>query len=338
MSKKQKFVVARYRYIGDTLLALPFVKALRRQNPQAEIHFLVGQDAYPIMALCPDIDRAIVFEPKDLGFWNAVLQVKAERYDRAYILKRSFSSALIMRLAKVPNRIGFETDMRGFLLTHRVPYRGTQQHEANCFLDLIPKTENFALDLDIGPWLPSELVDNVQDYLSFSDGPRIVLHATSTNPAKCWPIDHFVTLGTMLIRQHQAKLYFLGTQSEKDLYDHLISQLPLELQDNARNLCGQTSLVESIALLKKMDLVVANDSGMIHMAAAVNTPVIALFGPMDPNQWHPLSQQSTVVTHPNLSCRPCRMKITCDYRYPCLTEITPNEVLAACKPYLIRVY
>jgi ADP-heptose:LPS heptosyltransferase len=81
-------------------------------------------------------------------------------------------------------------------------------------------------------------------------------------------------------------------------------------------------------------LMVANDSGMIHMGAAADIPVIALFGPMDPNQWRPLCRQSVVMAQPHLPCRPCRMNITCDNRYPCLTEITPQKVFEACKAYL----
>jgi heptosyltransferase-2 len=162
----------------------------------------------------------------------------------------------------------------------------------------------------------------------------VVLHATSTNPAKTWPMRHFQALATALVLEHQATVFFLGTPQDKLYYETLCLELPDEVQGRCVNWCGETTLLDSMALLTGMSLVVANDSGMVHMAAATNVPLVALFGPMDPQQWRPLSTNATVLTHPDLTCRPCRMKITCSHQYPCLTELTPERVLQACKAYL----
>lgn len=334
MANPEKIVVVRYRFIGDTLLTIPFLRALRSQNPNAIIHLLVGEDAYPLMRDCPYINEAIPFEPRKLGFWNAVKQLRQQGYGCAYLLKRSLSSALMMWLAGIPNRIGFNTENRGILLTQRVSYRDRERHEAECFLDLLPQGENSQDRLRVEAWIPPEAEAKVLPLLSAGVGPRIVLHATSTNSAKCWPIRHFQALAEMLVSSHKAQLYVLGTLGERRVYEDLIQSLSPEARKAMVNLCGKTTLVESLALLKHMDLVVANDSGMIHMAAAVDTPVVAIFGPMDPNQWRPLGDKATVITHPQLTCRPCRMKISCHHRYPCLTEITPQQVFDACKPYL----
>lgn len=334
MPKPSKIVVARYRFIGDTLLTIPFLRALRQQHPEAEIHLLVGEDAYDLVADCPYINRAIPFEPRKLGFWKAVRLIRDERYDTAYLLKRSFSSAMMTALAGVPQRIGFNTDHRGLLLTTRIPYRPTEQHEAACFLDLLPRSPETPPDLRLETWISEATFQKLASFFHFGEGPRIVLHITSTNPAKCWPLRHFTALAENLIGQYHAQLYFLGPAPERPQYDALIQHLGDTHAASLHNLCGNTSLVESMALLKHMDLVVANDSGMIHMAAAMKTPVVSIFGPSDPSQWYPLSERASIVTHPSLTCRPCRMKITCNHQYPCLTEITPEMVFAACKPYL----
>jgi len=329
MSKK--IMVARYRFIGDTILSIPFLTALRKTYPDAEIHYWVGKDAYDLMQRCPQIDQAICFEPRELGFWESVKRIKQQKYDTVYLLKRSFSSALMTTLAGIPNRIGFNTEHRGLLLTRRIPYREFTHHEAQCFLDLLSDRplEDWD-DLDLTSWLTNVDTSN----FSMGNGPHMVLHVTSTNPAKCWPLSHFETLARQLLETYGGTIYALGTEKESAQYEKIRDRLPDNLKNNFTNWCGKTTLVESIALLKNMNLVVANDSGMIHMAAAVNTPTIALFGPSDPIQWFPLNEKVVVMTHPNLACQPCRMKISCHHQYPCLVEITPEQVFKQCQTFL----
>ncbi len=333
-NKPQKIVVARYRFIGDTLLTVPFLRALRHQNPEAEIHLLIGQDGYPLMRECPYIDQAIAFEPRKLGFWKATKQIQQQHYDCAYVLKRSFSSALMMRLAGIPDRIGFDTEHRGFLLTRRVPYREKTQHEAQCFLDLLPQTPRETPDLHLETWLPDSVLESAKGFLQETTGAHIALHVTSDQLAKTWPIRHFQALAEMLVSEYNASLYCLGIASEWDVGEDFRQGVSDAVKAQTVNLCGKTDLLESLALLKHLDLVVANDSGLVHMAAAVNTPLVALFGPMDPNQWRPLSENATVLTHPDLTCQPCRMKITCNQLYPCMTEITPQQVMEVCRASL----
>lgn len=330
-SHRFKIAVMRYRFVGDTLLTIPFLRALRAQYADAEIDMLVGQDGHAVMAECPYLDKAIVFEPRQLGFWGAVSLLRQQHYDRAYVLKRSFSSALMVALADIPERVGFDTEHRGLLLTQRIPYRGGKQHEAQCFLDALPEADHADTRLDV--WVPPDMEQAALGFLKPAQGPRIALHATS-HPAKCWPLQHYKTLAERLVEMYDAQLYLMGVANEAPFYGRLLHAVSPRVREATVNLCGQTGMLESLALLRRMDLVVASDSGMVHMAAAVNTPLVALFGPTDPQQWHPLSDNYTVVSHPTLPCRPCRMKITCNHQFPCLAEIEPEVVLNACKAYL----
>lgn len=325
-----KIAIMRYRFVGDTLLTIPFLRALRAAFPQAQIEMLVGQDGHAVMAQCPYLDNAIVFEPRQLGFWGAVNLLRQQHYNRVYVLKRSFSSALMAALAGIPQRIGLDTEYRGFLLTRRVPYRH-DQHEAQCFLDTLPEAKS--VDNRLAVWLPPDAEQAVLQILQPAQGPKIVLHATS-HPAKCWPLNHYQALATRLAEAYNAQLYLMGVANEAAFCDRLMQGVSPRVRAAMVNICGQTTLLESLALLKHMDLVVASDSGMIHMAAAVNTPLVAIFGPTDPQKWRPLSENNTIVAHPTLPCRPCRMKITCNHQYPCLTEIEPEVVFDACKTYL----
>lgn len=331
-----RILVLRYRFIGDTLLTVPFLRALRAQNPQAEITLCVASDGYPLVAHCPYVNHVEVLEPRTRGFWASIQWMKAQGFDRVYLLKRSFSSALMAFLAGIPQRIGFDTDGRRLLLTRAVPYRETDQHEAQCALDLLEAVPADPSPLRLETWLSPDAEACAQGVLDRLPpaGLRVVLHGTSTNPAKCWPIGHFATLAQWLIERHQAQILFVGPPSDAEAYAPLVSALPEALRGACHNLCAQTDLQASVALLKRVQLVVANDSGMVHMASAVQTPLVALFGPMDPLQWGPLSPNATVLTHPGLTCRPCRMTIRCDNRFPCLVELAPEQVYDACLLYL----
>ena len=333
-----RIAVLRYRFIGDTLLSLPFLKTLRRSAPKAHITLLTGPECVELMRQCPYVDEVVAFEPRQDGWLKSLGILRKGRYDRAYILKRSLSSALLVRLAGISERIGFGTEGRSWLLTQSVRYRPDEVHEATCFMDLLGISTNYTrLELDAVDWLArpaplSKLPDPLPQ-------PLVVLHTTSTNPAKCWPIESFTTLARDLINGFDAHLLFLGTQADNPTVQLLMANLTAEQRARCTNLCGKTNLSDSMALLRHVHLVVGNDSGMIHMAAAMNRPVVALFGPADPVQWAPIPRDQTMVevaTVDNLKCRPCRMRIRCGHQYPCMTDLTPQSVLHLCKPILMN--
>lgn len=337
LMRPQRIAVLKHRYIGDTLLTIPFLESLRHQYPEAHLTLLVSPGFLPLMSQCPWIDEVQGFEPHESGFWSAMGTLRAGQYDRIYLLKRSLSTALMSWLAGIPERIGFNTEGRGCLLTRSIPYRSHHVHEAQCYLDLLedPNSQRPGAPLScaVYPWLTTPVPPAVLAQLDHNR-PRVVIHPTSTNPAKCWPVQHYVSLCRQLLAVADVQLVFLGTLDDYPLVHQLFAQLPSERLGQCLNLCGHTSLTESMALLAHMDLVVGNDSGMIHMAAAMDRPVIALFGPMDPKQWAPLSPKAMVLTHPNLPCRPCRLKITCQQTFPCLVEISPDTVLQLCLQHL----
>lgn len=145
---RQRILVIRYRFIGDTLLTVPFLRNLRRAYPDAHIEMLVGPNSGEVLTHCPYVDELIYFdttrkhryENRDntspQSFWSYAALLRERRYDTAFVLKRSFSSALLAFLAGIPERIGFDTECRGWLLTKRVPYR-LDRHERDCFLDVL---------------------------------------------------------------------------------------------------------------------------------------------------------------------------------------------------------
>lgn len=342
----ENILVMRYRFIGDTLLTVPFLRNLRQAYPNARIDMLVGPNSGEILQYCPYIDTLITFDTtrkhlyestspdkKTNSFWSYVHLLRENRYDTAFILKRSFSSAALAFMAGIPQRIGFDTENRRLLLTRAVPYR-SGQHEIQCFLDLL-RAEGIPVKNDyLESWWTQAEEDKIHAlWISPAGATNILLHLTSSNRAKQWPSEKYIPLAAWLLRQEGVHLHTLGAALDHRLYENLRNALPENCRDRVHNWCGKLTLNESMALIHTMNLAVGVDSGTLHMAAAANVPVVALFGPMDEVKWRPYGKQHQVVTEP-LPCQPCDLKTPCNYGYQCMQALSLEKVKWACQQSL----
>lgn len=338
-----KILVMRYRFIGDTLLLIPFLKQLRAAYPDAVIDVLVGPNSGELLTYCPYINELITYDTTrkhryEIGeskksFWYYVKLLRNKHYDKAYVLKRSFSSALLAFLAGILKRIGFNTEARGFLLTTRVDY-ARERHERETFLDVLRADNIPVLDEPPQPefWLSPAEIGVAQNIMQpYGNCRNILVSLSSSNRGKEWPEQHALTLIQKLLDDPKVMLHAIGAPSDQAQYEHIKRQLSVNLAARLQNWCGQFSLLESMAFLKHMNQVIGVDSGILHMASAMNVPVVALFGPMDERKWQPLT--ATVITEP-VPCRPCNLAVPCAYQFRCMTELSPQKVLAACKPLL----
>ncbi len=334
--KADKILVLRYRFIGDTVLTVPFLRNLREAFPLARIDLLLEPFSGQVLEGCPYIDRIIPFNMKTIhryskrseqnklsGYFQYRRKIKEERYDAAFILKRSLSSALLVWASEVPRRIGFATEGRRFLLTDPVTYRN-DQHEVNNFLDCLRKLEipirTHHLELWPSPegeakarylfaekrWKPSDL--------------KIVIHAAASLPAKQWPLKRFGAVMRVLQRKYGAKFIYTGAEEDAVLY----AQIEKEGSFDSLNLCGITSLRENISIYRGSNLFFGVDSGPMHMAAAIGVPVVALFGPTDERKWGPWGEGHRVITK-RMLCYPCKPH-KCE-KNECMAGITIAEVL-----------
>jgi heptosyltransferase-2 len=336
----------RYRFIGDTLLTVPFLRNLRAAYPDARIEMLVAPNSGEVLRDCPYIDELIFFDTtrkhryenpeggvrRRKTFWHYVRLLRERRYDTAFVLKRSFSSAALAFLAGIPERIGFDTERRGFLLTRRTPYR-PEQHEVDSFLSVLEAVGIPILDRHLEAWWRPEEAESAKQRLlesveasepALSGVSNVALHLSSSNRAKEWPAVHAGVFTEWLLSRPERHVHCLGAASDAPLYQSLQAKLPETVRNRLHIHCGQMSLTTSLAFLKQMDWVVGVDSGTLHMAAAVGAPVVALFGPMDERKWQPPG--ATVVTNP-LPCRPCHLKIACHRNLECMSGITPQAVI-----------
>jgi heptosyltransferase-2 len=320
-----RVLVMRYRFLGDTVLAVPMLRALRQAlGPQAVIDVLVAPDSGDLLRDCPYINDLIFFgkgrADATKGFWPMAKILRARRYDTVFVLKRSLSSAVLAWLTGARTRVGFNTEGRGLLLTHRVPYAGG--HEAERFLSVLPAAGLPAsTDTRLELWWGQTEAEAANARLAGCLGDPVALHLVPSNPGKQWPLARFIELAQRLVAEGHS-VHLVGGKADAQAAQTLKAAVEGPVYDH----CGQTSLLETVALLAQMRRVIGADSGVLHLAAAVGVPVTALFGPMDETMWRPLGPDVTVVTAP-VPCRPCHLKIACPHAFRCMSEIAVGDVL-----------
>lgn len=335
----KKILVIRYRFIGDTVLTIPFLRNLRRAYPDTQIDMLVGPVSGDVLLDCPYIDNLIYFDTtrkhkyentdeKRKTFFSYVKLLRENKYDKAFVLKRSFSSALLAFLAGIKERIGFNTEGRGFLLTKRILYV-KNRHEVECFLDVLKGDGVEIRDDYLENWISPKSEEKIQEILSNYDltgKAKVVIHATSGNINKQWPDESFAKVIEFLSNEKDCQIFFTGTAKDSEVYEKILGFIDVELKNKPINLCGELSIQDSTALINKIDFVIGSDSGTLHIAASLNIPVIGIYGPMNPKKWVAWGEIHKPIKL-DLPCIPCDLKNECDKDYACIKYITPELVI-----------
>jgi heptosyltransferase-2 len=334
-----KILVIRYRFIGDTILTIPFLRNLRKAYPDAQIDMVVGPVSGDVLTTCPYIDNLIIFDTtrkfkyenstnQRQSFFSYVKLLKNQKYEKAYVLKRSFSSAALAFFADIKERIGFDTENRGFLLTKKIPYI-TDKHEVECFLDIlradnIPVNDNY-----LENWIQEgaeNKVINLFKELNISNNKKVLIHATSGNILKQWPLEYFAKVIEFLANQRNIQVFYTGTASDSKIYDQIHNLINTDLKIKPVNLCGKLNLQESTALINKMNFVAGSDSGTLHIAASLNIPVIGIYGPMNPVKWQAFGDIHKPIFL-DMPCIPCELRKKCQNNIACLKNITPEMII-----------
>ncbi|MCX7623145.1 MAG: glycosyltransferase family 9 protein [Thermomicrobium sp.] len=317
-----RLLVVKIADLGDTILVLPAVRALRRTYPQTRIDLLTSPIGAELARLCPDIDRILVLDKARLRNGGGVADLgrlcwhlARTRYDGVLLLHHLTTAAgrllyrLLLAATRSPVRIGLDNGT-GHFLTHPVPDRGfgavpefryaLQAAEA-CGATPVPE----------GPYLtlPAPARERARSLLAATRRPFVVLHpgVGPFAPARLWPIRHFVELARDLWRSGFG-VVVTGTSREREL------SRPLRDLPDVLDLVGRTDLATLAAVLHEAALVVGSDCGVIHLAAALGRPTLALFGPTNVDAWRPLS---SVVMSPNDTFEPGTKIVALTLRLPC---------------------
>lgn len=319
-------------WVGDTVLSQPLLRLLKARHPGAQIDYLAPPWTLPLLARMPEV-RAGIENP----FGHGTLQLAARRkfgrslhaggYDQAMVLPNSFKSALIPWFAGIPVRTGFRGEARWGLLNdlRRLDAQALPQMAQRFAALALPANAPLPASL-LPPALTSSAADQgaLLARLRLDPGKPAVAFCPGAEygPAKRWPAAHFAALARNLAARGYA-VWLVGSPR-----DHAVAEIITQAGDGACvNLCGKTSIAEAVDLLAAARLIVTNDSGLMHVAAAVGRPLVALYGSSSPQFTPPLSAQACIVSL-NVECSPCFAR-TCPLgHFKCLNDLAPERVMA----------
>ncbi len=339
-----KILIRATNWVGDAVMALPALRAVRERFPDAEIAVVARPhvaDLYRCQQIC---DRLIAYDPGGAhrglrGRERFAAELRAQKFDVALLLQNAFDAAWLAWRAAIPERIGYARDGRRFLLTRavKVPEPGEiPAHEQFYYLELLrragwidalPKENLITLNV------PAENRKKAGDFL-LGEGVRpnalriAVGAGASYGSAKCWPPDRFADLANRLKDHTDADVILFGTAAEAAV----TSAIAAGMHHSPIDLTGKTSIVDLPAVLSQCHFFIGNDSGAMHVAAAVGLPVVAVFGPTDPHGTAPVTPRCSVVRE-KPHCSPCFLR-RCPIDHRCMTKITAAAVEAAAKPWL----
>ena len=327
-----RLLVRSPNWVGDAVMSLPVLSGLRQLFPQAEITVLAARRVAALFQEFPGVAEVVPY-PVGRGKWQVLWGLRG-RFDLALTLPNSLESALGLWLVGVPVRVGYAADARRPLLNLTVDGRRflAGLHQVYYYLGLLQALAEISTFTPPTLYLGDLEVAGAARLLAEAapgDGPWVGVSPGATyGPAKRWPPEHFATLGRELVKEFGARLVLLGNRQEAAVAQLVQERLGLPVL----NLVGKTDLRQALAILSRLKLLITNDSGLMHAAAALQVPLVAVFGSTDPTATGPFSPRATVLRHP-LPCSPCWQR-TCDLGYPCLTAIKVEEALAAARPWL----
>jgi heptosyltransferase-2 len=338
----KRVVVRGTNWVGDAVMTIPALRELRRLLPNAHLTLATRPWAKGLFEDADLVDDLLITNRRGLG--SVVSQVagwRKGRFDLAVIFPNAFEAALIPAIARVPFRIGYATDGRSALLTNPLPLPEwrSSKHEVFYYLNIIGELERLLGPKQTGTQTVMEREPDA--FLRISERrqteglamlrafgirhnhPLVALCPGSINSrAKRWPAERYAALADSLIEKLNAEVLLIGSPDELDV--------SLEVSRGMRNklfmLTGKTDLAQIAAVLSWVDLLVTNDTGPAHLAAALGRPTLVIFGPTNPLTTRPFSSVAELVRHPP-DCAPCMLR-DCPIDHRCMTAISPEEVFA----------
>lgn len=327
-------------WIGDAIMTLPAVSAIRNTFPQAQISVLAKPWVAEIFKLCKDVDEVIEFQSPGVhsgiaGKVRLAKELRTRRFDAAVLLQNAIEAAIITWLADIPVRCGYNSDARGFLLTHSVQRtEGIRKvHQIHYYLEMVKALgcQSAAANVYLEPGKDFEVLAErlLGEHDIGKDSFIVGLAPGATyGPAKRWFPERFAAVADRLIEDLSAQALLFGSSEDRKTAD-IVEQ---HAHHKMINLAGKTNLKEAIAVISRCSLFISNDSGLMHIAGALNIPTVAIFGSTNPVTTSPVGNRSAVI-YKGASCSPC-LKETCPTDLRCMDIISVEEVCETAKGLL----
>lgn len=342
---KKKILITRTDRLGDVVLSTPVIRAVRRAYPEAYIAFMVRPCNRDIVANNPDLDEVIIYDKygyhKSLwSTFNFALKLRSEKFDMGIALHPTNRVHMIMYIAGIPARVGYDRKM-AFLLTEKISHTKQygEKHEIDYNLDML-RAVGLRFDrADRKPYIITsdnerKMVDAVKKTCVLGD--RIIaFHVGASCLSKQWPVEKFAETADRLSQKYKYDIVLLGGEDTEVLSKKMISLM----KTRANDLTGTLLLGEFAEFLSRCELFISNDSGPVHVAVAVGTPVIAIFGRKDPGlsplRWGPVGEKDKSLHKPPPDCDIC-LAHACNKGFLCLKNVKVQDVINTADSILQR--
>ena len=335
----ESIIIRMPNWVGDLVMATPIIADIKSTFPKAKITAMVQKPLGELLETDPNVDEVFSFHRvgpmwRRIANRDIVSKLKQGQFDLGILLTNSFSSAWWFWRGNVKRRIGFAGDGRGWLLTDPVPQcrRTKSRHLVEIYKDLL-----HPLDIHPSKTVPRLYIDDREVEHAWQLLLRLGIHPSDCiigiNPgaaygeAKCWLPERFTAVAKKLVGK-RCKVLFFGDLASKDNIDAMCRDLP----SGVVNMAGMTSLRELLALLQICRVLLTNDSGPMHVAAALGTQVVALFGSTSPKYTGQYRSGDVICKH--VSCAPC-FKRQCPIDFKCMKHITVDEVVQTISPHIV---
>ncbi len=311
-----RILIVKLSSLGDLFHALPAVHCLK-QHFKAEIHWAV-QKEYEVLCKCfTDVNRVIPVDRRSFfpNLRNLASELRQIEYDMVIDMQGLLKSALVARLARGRERIGPSFHREGSALFYNrvAGPRNLERHAVDQIMDVVRMLGAPASRVEFPVRFP--------DMHVIGRRPRVALLPLSRWVSKNWPPESFVQVAKKIKEKKEGSFFVLGGDGDAEF----CGRIQRDIGEGAVSMAGRLSLPALGGFLKQMDLVIANDTGPVHMAVVTGTPTVVIFGPTDPRRTGPYGQKSRVLTA-KIECRPCFSR-TCRYGMPkCMADVTPGEV------------
>jgi len=333
----EKILVRATNWVGDLVMTTPALAGIRKSFPDSEITVLIRPPLQEILEGSPAVDKFILYDKKVYGGPTGIArlgrELRKKGFDRAILLQNAFEAALVVFLAKIPMRMGYKTDGRGLLLTDgiKVSPKTKGKHQVHYYLDLINalgmKTDVIMPKLYLGrkdneysaALLKEKGIDKNGLIIGINPGAQYGI-------AKRWHPERFGFVADRLSKEYGASVIIFGGPGDVST----AGAVQASMKENVLNLAGKTGLRGLMALVNRCSLFITNDSGPMHISAALGVPTLAVFGSTDHIATGPFGEGHRIIREP-VNCSPC-LKRTCPLRhYKCMEQVTPQRVLKAAK-------
>ncbi|HEX4204453.1 MAG TPA: glycosyltransferase family 9 protein [Ktedonobacteraceae bacterium] len=350
----RNILLVRLDNLGDVLLMTPAFHVIKQAIPHAHLTLLASPVGAQIGSLDPAIDDVLVYDAPWVDPWaqlvqdsareqQMIAQLRTRRFDAAIIFtsfrQSSLPAAYLCYLADIPLRLAASVDGPGSLLTTRHEHPERMLHEVERGLDLVRALGIETIEQDMQLNVPADAKQAVMERLTchhFTDRPLVIVHAGCSMPSRTYPWEMYAQVVELLVKQLDAYVALTGIANERDLVARICEKISPHYHAHLCPLAGSLSFAELCGLIQHADLTITNNTGPMHISAAVKTPVVALFALTNPpEQWRPWRVPQRLLYH-EVPCRLCYHR-RCPYQHDCLRLVAPQTVVDAARTLLNEV-